>query len=268
MNDLWSIGLRKVKNYSLIHSKTPLIILPSSFLFKKTNFPALFSGRTAPAYIFSRERYSLEILQSLPFNETIRLGLDHDMALCLADSDFIRKNENLSQERHLLIVERRDPESSTISRSGEQSDRTEKGLLKSIKKNIPKSAKQSVNNQFLWPLKRVVNHSSIGKLDLKSEFAKEQLERLHISDPTLSDLPIFYADISLASVCSFSRFVRLIAHSKVVVSTRLHVALLASMLGKNTYLKTGNYHKIKGIYEYSLTDKNNVYLIDDVPVNS
>jgi exopolysaccharide biosynthesis predicted pyruvyltransferase EpsI len=73
---------------------------------------------------------------------------------------------------------------------------------------------------------------------------------------------VFAADISQTSLCSFDTFCSLIAQSAAVISTRLHVAVLAALLGKPTYLVAGPGTKIRSVYEYSLAEMPNVRLVD------
>ncbi len=52
---------------------------------------------------------------------------------------------------------------------------------------------------------------------------------------------------------------RLLQHVREVHTDRAHVAICASMLGKETHIYPNNYHKVRGIYEYSLRDMLNVH---------
>lgn len=60
----------------------------------------------------------------------------------------------------------------------------------------------------------------------------------------------------------FDNFVKLIEGSRKVITDRAHVAILATILGKNTTLYTNSYYKNKGIYEYSLACYPNVKFVD------
>ncbi len=46
-----------------------------------------------------------------------------------------------------------------------------------------------------------------------------------------------------------------VANFETVYTDRLHVAIAGAILGKRVHLFEGNYHKIRGIYEYSLQDR-------------
>jgi len=56
---------------------------------------------------------------------------------------------------------------------------------------------------------------------------------------------------------SFYNYVKIVASAKVVISDRLHVAILGAILGKETYLIGNIYHKNMGVYEYSLSKYDN-----------
>jgi exopolysaccharide biosynthesis predicted pyruvyltransferase EpsI len=72
-------------------------------------------------------------------------------------------------------------------------------------------------------------------------------------------------DVSLNSLLSFEHFCVVISHASIVLTTRLHVGILAAMMEKPTIIVPGSvkYGKIQGIYDYSLHDYSNVQLVDN-----
>ncbi len=60
------------------------------------------------------------------------------------------------------------------------------------------------------------------------------------------------ADISLAETCSFDGFLHHVARAAVIVTTRLHVAILGHLLNHETYLVEGSYHKFRGVFDFSM----------------
>lgn len=254
MTDIWSHGLGTLKKYNSLYSDVPLIVLPSSFSFTKTDFSALFRDRKAPAFIYARERYSLKLLEDFTFPSDVRLGLDHDMAFQLKDTPYFKCLQTRESQKHILIVERDDAERVTnMTQPRSQSP--------NWKRNIPWSVKRPINRHLLWKLNRRSIAKQLGELGLQTEFAQEWHQKVLIDYPELEGLPVFAADISSPALCSFDRFSQLVADAAVVVSTRLHVAILAAMLGKPTYIKSGSYHKIQGIFEHSLSERSNVRLV-------
>ncbi|MCR3906934.1 MAG: polysaccharide pyruvyl transferase family protein [Tenericutes bacterium] len=73
---------------------------------------------------------------------------------------------------------------------------------------------------------------------------------------------ILMQDLSIFG--SFKDFVALIEASKKVYTDRLHVAILAAILGKKTVLYPNSYYKNKAVYEYSLSNYPNV-IFDPYP---
>jgi len=253
MTDIWLHGLGTLEKYNSLYSETPLIILPSSFSFTKTDFPALFRDRKAPALIYARERYSLKLLEDFTFPSDVRLGLDHDMAFHLKDTSYFKYLQTRETQKHILIVERDDAE--RVTNTSHQPQKP------NWKRHIPWSIKRPINRHLLWKLNRRSIAKQLGELGLQTEFAQEWHQKVLIDYPEFGTLPVFAADISSPALCSFDRFSQLVADAAVVVSTRLHVAILAAILDKPTYVKSGSYHKIQGIYEYSLPERSNIRLV-------
>ncbi|WGM88491.1 MAG: polysaccharide pyruvyl transferase family protein [Candidatus Bathyarchaeum tardum] len=69
----------------------------------------------------------------------------------------------------------------------------------------------------------------------------------------------------LSVIGNFNDFIRLIGTSKQVYTDRLHVAILATILGKETFLYPNSYYKNKGVYEYSLSRYPNVTFFPLLP---
>jgi len=68
------------------------------------------------------------------------------------------------------------------------------------------------------------------------------------------------SDISMNG--GFSDFVSAVANAGRVYTDRLHVAILASIFGKETTLFGNRYHKNKGVYEYSLRGNPRIKFIE------
>lgn len=52
---------------------------------------------------------------------------------------------------------------------------------------------------------------------------------------------------------------RLLQHIAAVHTDRAHVMICAALLGKETHVYPNDYHKVRGIYEYSLAGRDNVH---------
>lgn len=240
--EFWNPEFKTLREYAQGFKDKPLIVLPSSYYFEKSDFPSCFCERTAPTFLFARERYSFERLQQKKYPAEVFFGIDNDMALALADSPYIQDLKKIKDENHILIVERFDLESVT--------DKPRDQLLPdSVKSLIPKP---------ILDVLRDLNHKR--KIS-KTGFSNSILEKLYQDYPHLKDLPVINEDISKVEF-PFDAFVELISNSAIVITTRLHVGILSAMLGKKTIMKAGNgpYPKVRGCFEYSLAHLDHVKL--------
>ena len=110
MTDLYPTGLAKIKRYSDAYPDKPLVIMPSSFDFENTDFAGLFQGRTAPAYVFAREKYSYDIVANTEYPSEVHCYLAEDLAFQLAGSEFIQDLQGKCSDDLILLVERCDVE--------------------------------------------------------------------------------------------------------------------------------------------------------------
>jgi len=260
LTHLWG-RLHILEQYCRRFPQTPLVVLPSSWDCNPDEINTLVRTRAAPCFLYARERYSFELLKGAATSGRVVIGLDHDMAFHLKDSPYLTSLSRAKDERHVLIVERSDVESATGAH--EQPSR----LVRLIQRVVPSKLRHALPQrarlyvaEYMFSLERIFNMlqkpSASG-----TEFVREALKIVEDQYPQYRNLPIVVADISLKYVRSFRRFCLDIARAAIVVTTRLHVGILAALLGKPTYIKPGNWHKIVGVYEYSLIDFPNVRLL-------
>lgn len=69
--------------------------------------------------------------------------------------------------------------------------------------------------------------------------------------------PVVVQDISTAAE-GFDDWINITAQASVVYTDRLHVAILATILDKPLYWYEASYHKSRGVYEFSLFEKDNI----------
>lgn len=250
-SDFWPFANEVIRAFSTDHPDKPLVILPSSFLFDDTDFPALFAGRNAPVTIMARELPSLELVRAMDFPCDVEYGLDHDTAFALADDpEFVLLSKSPTF-RDLLIVERGDAES--------VSGLSETGLLNSS--TLRSLAAFALPRPALSLAARIVGRARrAGADEATSPFAQDAVA---LGSTFLGYAPdtLLATDVSRRSVCTFPEFCSEIARSEVIVSTRLHVAILGAILGRRTYIVAGKYHKIPGIYEYSMAALDHVSMV-------
>ena len=248
MVDFSATGLQTLRNHLERFPQTPLVVLPQSYLFEHTDFGAFFEGRTAPVSLLARERISLDILEQIEFPPSVRFGIDHDMAFQLRDSELVKRWRSRTSDDHVLIVERADAESVTGA--------TDKPMgYRPLNRFVPSGLKVKI--------KRMLRARRDRDQAERTAFAIEMRERSGELYPQSRSLPVVAGDISSPDRASFDGFCETIARSAVVCTNRLHVGVFAAMLGKPTLLRSGSYHKIRGIYAYSLADDGDVHLVDD-----
>lgn len=251
-SDFWPFANDTIRDFSQRFPDKPLVIMPSSFLFTETDFPALFTGRNAPVTIIARERPSLNLLKEMDFPCEARFGLDHDSAFALIDDPQFAPLRDKPIHRDLLIVERGDAE--------RVSEMAEEGLLNST--TLRSIVAAALPRPALMMAARLVGQvRRLGKDHTQTGFAQDAL---NLAEGVLGYPPrtVLAADISRRSECTFPEFCNEIAQSAIIVSTRLHVAILGAILGRRTYIVAGRYHKIPGIYEFSMADLDHVSMVD------
>lgn len=234
MVDGW-FGLKRLARYSREFSNLPLAVLPSSFKLSHTSLADITGGRHAPLWLWAREQPSLEILRNAGLDDKVTLGIDHDLAFYLDKQPVVSDLKRKKNQKTILIVERDDWEGPT----GRRRPLSPPGL-----EFIPENLRTAVRKTLLGPIRK--------RQDRISPFRDAALRFLHQSHPETAAMNSLVADISLAETCSFDDFLQNVANAAVIVTTRLHVAILGHLLNRRTYLVEGSYHKFKGVFEYSM----------------
>jgi exopolysaccharide biosynthesis predicted pyruvyltransferase EpsI len=224
MNDIWKVGPERIRDYRTTHPDKPIIIGPSSFFFEKTDFKALCSLSKAPITLWSREKYSVDHLLKFDLPEHVTLRLGHDFAFALAGSELIENLKNDLREKHLLVAMRGDREA-----AGK--------LVAKIRLNaLPQPIKApllKIREVLIKRKTQAQSQESVGKLDVQP------------------DIPTIHEDLSLSG--NFENFCDKVAHAKSIVTNRLHISILGYLLGKPVSLIPGNYHKIRGVCEWTMS---------------
>ncbi len=246
MTAFYKRGFEILRWYNRDYADTLLAFIPATFGFEPDSFSELFQGRRAPVYFYAREQPSLDLLRSVKFPCPAQFGIDHDMAFHLQGTRYIEGLISSQRNRHVLIVERADPEGTTGLRTAAIGPSF-------FKRYLPKAIKTRIKHA-VWE-RRARDQTKL------TEFARTALRGALADNPGWESLPVFSADISAQEVCTFKRFSQLIADAAVVITTRMHVGILAAMLGKPVYINRGSHHKIRGVYEHSLKDLKHVQLI-------
>lgn len=218
----------------LLHdlSKPVLLLSSSCTEGNAKNLQTVLSKRQAKTFLVARDAISFAFLKKYA-PETTDVQIDHDMAFALANSRFITDLLNMPQSNNLLIVERFDAEGATrppaIYRAGK------------LRALIPNGLKD-------W-LKRML----LGRIHASTPFVTEVKAKVKSAFPDIAYKDVLAADVSLPQNYTLEEFTQSVAKASVVVSTRLHVCILAYLLDKPfiaVQFEGGN--KLKGVYEYSL----------------
>ena len=235
MADGWS-GLDRLAHYCRSFPSVPLAVLPSSFHFTHAGLSEMCNLRGADMWLWARERPSFDVLlREQARGCRFHAGLDHDLAFSLGGHPLIEDLRRVVRPGHLLVVERDDWEGPT----GRTRPLAPRGFG-----FLPGSVRSRVRRVLVAPLRR--------RQDQRSEFCRAALAYARARHPDLAGLPPVTADISLAESCDFEAFLRTVAGAAVIVTTRLHVAILAHLLEIPTYLVEGRYHKYRGVHVHSM----------------
>lgn len=238
--------LAALRRHARAQPERELIILPSSFWMREFDLAALLRPRRAPTTIFARERVSLDFLQKLDLPDTCRLGLDCDMALTLRGSEFITSLKSRGGHRHVLIAERSDIESPAGARLKPIGSRA-------LNRWIPRTVKTS--------LKRLINRRRERRWATGNPTVQRIRTYVDHHVPGVVSLPTLASDVSDTGIADFEGFCQAIADAAAVATNRLHVALLASMLDKPTFMLDNTYFKLRAVYEYALQDHPHVQYV-------
>jgi exopolysaccharide biosynthesis predicted pyruvyltransferase EpsI len=240
-------GPETLREFTNTYPLKPVVVLPSSFFFPAVDFGKLFGDGSAPVTLFCRDRVShRHLIEQHRLPGRCQVLLDHDMAFQLADDPLIAR-VRAGVPRYDLIVERWDSEhpSHRLKMSGMA------GLKSRLNACFPDALRPA-----LRPLiARIRNRR-------KTRFRSICERMLSVEYGASPGLPRFIHDISLPDYGTFEDFTRRVSEARSVMSTRLHVAILAAMAGKQTVLFEGGYWKARGVYDLSLTSMPNVRFID------
>lgn len=252
-------GLPWAGDLARAHPSQPLLLLPSTFDLggEREAFLAAVRSRQAPTFLFAREERSYGELLAAGLASLATVGLDHDTSFYLKGSDFLAALSLRGRAKHVLVVERTDVDGLTGRKElGAFLERPQPPLVRAV---VPAPFRKVVRELLAAARRQAFRAGALRRAE--TPFVQKSLSVLFRDEPAWAPLPVVAADISQTSLCSFATFCRLIADAAAIVSTRLHVAILAAMLGKPTYLVPGPNAGIRGVYEYSLASMENVRLL-------
>jgi exopolysaccharide biosynthesis predicted pyruvyltransferase EpsI len=117
---------------------------------------------------------------------------------------------------------------------------------------LPKDGYDPISNSYDYVCTRKDRESAV---DWNNSML-QQISDIRRRQPNGKPRKLLIGDIE--DVQNFRAFANIILGANSVFSDRLHTAILAAILGKNTYLFPISYRKNQGIYEYNLGNFSNV----------
>lgn len=226
MNDFWGGGIARVEFYGEAYPNKPLTIAPSSFLLQSPRLKDALSGRKHRVTVFCRERASLQHLSEVGVSQQAHLRLSPDLAFELAGTKFLAELRARRSDEHVLVAMRKDREGA----AGVLAKTRGTWLPRRIRRPLSRFRDLLVASRSRAPLDAVFSAERIGQ-----------------------EMPKIFRDVSVS--VDFEEFLDLVARSRVILTDRLHVAILGRLLDKPVRLFPGSYHKIRGVFEYSLSDQ-------------
>ncbi len=259
MNEYWGTQFARFLGMSEHWPDKPLAVLPSTYRFTTDLFASTLARREAPTQLFARDRASLEWLLALSA-ANVQAELADDTAFCLADSPFVaRLNERRQRARqaHILVVERSDGEHHASTAP----------LTRRIDPVVPDVSWRARAKRQLRPwretLRRARHRRRVPPWSVPASSTMLDEATCHARRLGLDrDLPLKVGDVSDNYIYSFDEFVDAVLSSALVVTTRLHVGILAAFAGVPTALRDGRYGKLRGVYELSMSHMPHVTLME------
>ena len=272
-------GFDPIDSFARRFPTKPLVVLPSSFHLHAADVARVFMARIEAAYVYAREQNSIEILEGLRIPWPVSVGLDHDVTFNLTQTEYFQQLLALRSDKYVLVVERRGNHrrrdgllaagqaglevETVMPPSGTWADATA-SLQAPASEDGNSGAAPAPRLSFGARLRGVARRLRPHRWPAEAAqtpFAINAMERISGELPALKALPVYADDIADPNVCSFGRFGPLVAGAAAVVTDRISVALLATLLDKPTWVRPGTYHKVRGVFRHSLSTRRNVRLI-------
>ena len=184
------------------------------------------------AGMFARDLTGYENLCQLDLPPTVTVGLAHDPAFHLKESEWVTELREANLSEYILAAFRGDCESA-----------------------IPAPAAGRLFD--IWPMRSIFFRY---KHRCQMRYVQERLKA--VRQMAGSDLPLVEQD---ASLMSFQKYVECINRADQVHTDRLHCMILASLLGKEIYAYSTAYGKLEGVYEQSMKGWANVHFVNQTP---
>jgi exopolysaccharide biosynthesis predicted pyruvyltransferase EpsI len=218
---LWpTTGVQRWKELWRRYPRAEFVVGPAGFRPGRLDWArAINSQGQRVTGMFARDPESFEALRSAALRPDIVISLSHDPALYLRESDWVRAHRAAACEDYDLVAFRNDHEAKLPFGN----------LVLALRPVLP----NRLHRQLVWWLAAGVRRRRIAHL-------------LRSADPVV---PMLARDVSRQR---FEVFAETIRAARVVHTDRLHILLLAAMLGKKVFAYTTSHAKLEGVHRHSL----------------
>jgi exopolysaccharide biosynthesis predicted pyruvyltransferase EpsI len=228
--DVYESPFEKLIYYRKNYGHLPLIVGPSTYRFNPVDFKKMCEIASSPLIFFARDKISAGIVLNIGLPKHCDVRISQDLAFELQDSDLIADLRRNCAEKHILIAMRKDKE----------------GLAKVLTRTTGTWLPKSVRRPLSWIRDRLVAHIS-----------KDTVETILKQERISVGLPRIYRDV--ATSLNFEEFAASIRDAALIVTNRLHIAVLGHLLNKRVVIVCAtdyHKHKLKGVYELSMSGPN------------
>jgi exopolysaccharide biosynthesis predicted pyruvyltransferase EpsI len=221
---MWrSIGPERWRTLSTRYPRAELVIGPAGFRNGYSDWVrSVVDARSTISALFARDPESFDVLRAAPFRPGLTCGLSHDPVLYLRNSAWIAAHRRAAAEEYDLCAFRNDHETNLAFP-------TEWHTLRRL---IP--------SQRL--LKVIIRNRAAAMRSRKIRLAVRDSKREAAVAVVVDDV----------SGQRFEIFVETVRAARVVHTDRLHVMLLAALLGKRVFAYPTSHAKLEGVYRHSL----------------
>jgi len=234
--DVFPRAFEKIAFLRREYPSLPIIMAPQIFGVRNVNFREICEISKSPFILFARDYISAESLREANLPACCQVHISQDPAFELQGSDFITNLVQESSEKHVLVAMRKDD---------------------FIRKDKPRTARLLARAKGTWLPKKIRRPLSWVRDRMVAHLSKDIITSILKQEKVGRELPKIYRDVS--SSVSFEEFVAAIRDAALVVTNRLHTAVLGNLLNKRVVLIcSGEYHKhkVKGVYDFSMSGPN------------
>ena len=217
---MWKANIDGWREVLQEHGDKPFIIAPGTFEGSAHGWVGVLNGAKTITNVFARDAKSFGVLTRQCGEGRFDRALSHDPALALLNSEWLRGQKESAEQRFTLIAMRDDHEASLEGPSG---------LRGAIVAAMPARIRRKLEwrEGFRQRMRRVEAIAA----------SLPKCERIRMHDVSAANPSVFYDTIRQA---------------KEVHTDRLHVMLMAAMLGKRVIAYATSYGKLESVYQRSL----------------